>query len=205
VLRGPADMPFPQHHLEEQQQVQVGAGEVSLIHHISEIISFESPRRLPVTRNGRRAVALGPAGETMKPRRTNMSVKYLLLVVGALFLGSGVAHADPTLKAKLSLSMEQAKQVDDIQKKYRKPFAAKRTAYMKEMRALRRANIANDSAGVARQEKITAKLREDLRVMRKQENDEIRAVLTPAQREKFEQLLADNRGMHKNDSDDLEL
>jgi len=134
-----------------------------------------------------------------------MSVKYLLLVVGALFLGSGVAHADPTLKAKLSLSMEQAKQVDDIQKKYRKPFAAKRTAYMKEMRALRRANIANDSAGVARQEKITAKLREDLRVMRKQENDEIRAVLTPAQREKFEQLLADNRGMHKNDSDDLEL
>jgi len=159
----------------------------------------------PVTRNGGRAVALGPAGETMKPRRTNMSVKYLLLVVGALFLGSGVAHADPTLKARLSLSMEQAKQVDDIQKKYRKPFAAKRTAYMKEMRALRRANIANDSAGVARQEKITAKLREDLRVMRKQENDEIRAVLTPAQREKFEQLLADNRGMHKNDSDDLEL
>jgi Spy/CpxP family protein refolding chaperone len=134
-----------------------------------------------------------------------MSMKTLLLVVGALFLSSGVAHADPTLKAKLSLSMEQAKQVDDIQKKYRKPFAAKRTEYMKEMRALRRANIANDSAGVARQEKITAKLREELRVMRKNENDEIRAVLTPEQREKFEQLLAERRGMHGNDSDDLEL
>jgi len=134
-----------------------------------------------------------------------MSVKYLLLVVGALFLAGGVAHADPTLKSKLSLSMEQAKQVDDIQKKYRKPFAAKRQEFNKEMRVLRRAKIANDSAGVARQEKITTKLREELRVMRKQENDEIRAVLTPAQREKFEQLLADRRGMHKNDSDDLEL
>jgi len=134
-----------------------------------------------------------------------MSVKYLLLVVGALFLAGGVAQADPTLKAKLSLTMEQAKQVDDIQKKYRKPFAAKRQEYNKEMRALRRANIANDSAGVARQEKITAKLRAELVAMRKKENDEIRAVLTPAQREKFEQLLAENRGMHKNDSDDLEL
>jgi len=134
-----------------------------------------------------------------------MSVKYLLLVVGALFLAGGVAQADPTLKAKLSLTMEQAKQVDDIQKKYRKPFAAKRQEYNKEMRALRRANIANDSAGVARQEKITAKLRAELVAMRKKENDEIRAVLTPAQREKFEQLFAENRGMHKNDSDDLEL
>jgi hypothetical protein len=60
-----------------------------------------------------------------------MSVKYLLLVVGALFLGSGVGHADPTLKSKLSLSMDQAKQVDDIQKKYRKPFAAKRQEFNK--------------------------------------------------------------------------
>lgn len=134
-----------------------------------------------------------------------MSVKYLLFVVGALLLAGGAAQADPTLKAKLSLSMEQAKQVDDIQKKHRKLFAAKRTEYNKQMRALRRANIASDSAGVTRQEKITADLREELRVLRKQENDEIRAVLTPEQREKFEQVLADNRGAHRNDSDDLEL
>lgn len=134
-----------------------------------------------------------------------MSVKYLLFVVGALLLAGGAAQADPTLKAKLSLSMEQAKQVDDIQKKHRKLFAAKRTEYNKQMRALRRANIASDSAGVTRQEKITADLREELRVLRKQENDGIRAVLTPEQREKFEQVLADNRGAHRNDSDDLEL
>lgn len=134
-----------------------------------------------------------------------MSVKYLLLVVGALFLAGGVAQADPTLKAKLSLSTEQAKQVDGIQKKYRKLFAAKRTQYNNEMRALRRARSANDSAGIARQEKITAKLYEELRAIRKKQNDEIRAVLTPEQREKFDQMLADNRGMHKNSDDDLEL
>lgn len=134
-----------------------------------------------------------------------MSVKYLLLIVGALFLAGGVAQADPTLKSKLSLSMEQAKQVDEIQKKYRKVFAAKRTEYNNEMRALRRAKLANDSAGLARQEKITAKLYDELRTIRKKENDEIRAVLTPEQREKFEQVLADSRGMHKNSSDDLEL
>lgn len=134
-----------------------------------------------------------------------MSVKYLLLVVGALFLAGGMAQADPTLKAKLSLSTEQAKQVDDIQKKHRKLFAAKRTKYNTEMRALRRATLANDSAGVARQEKITAKLYDELRTIRKNENDEIRAVLTAEQLEKFEQVLADNRGMHKNSADDLEL
>jgi Spy/CpxP family protein refolding chaperone len=134
-----------------------------------------------------------------------MSVKYLLLVVGALFLGSGVAQADPTLKSKLSLSMEQAKQVDDIQKKYRKPFAAKRQELNKEMRVLRRANIANDSAAVARQEKITAKLRDELRAIRQKENDEIRAMLTAEQRVKFEQVLAQRKEMIGSSRDEREL
>lgn len=134
-----------------------------------------------------------------------MSVKYLLLVVGALFLAGGVAHADESLRTSLSLSMDQAKQVDDIQKKYRKPFAAKRQELNKEMRVLRRARIANDSAGVARQEKITAKLREELRAIRAKENDEIRAVLTPEQRVKFEQVLAQRKEMIGSSRDEREL
>ena len=43
-LRRPADMPLVQDHLEQHQQVQVGAGEINLIQHIAEIISLDSAR-----------------------------------------------------------------------------------------------------------------------------------------------------------------
>ena len=134
-----------------------------------------------------------------------MSVKYLLFVVGALFLAGGVAQADAPLKTALSLSTDQAKQVGDIQKKYRKQFASKRQELNREMRALRRAKIANDSAAIARQEQKTARLRDELRAIRQKENDEIRTVLTPAQREKFEQVLAQRKEMIGSSRDEREL
>jgi Spy/CpxP family protein refolding chaperone len=104
-------------------------------------------------------------------------------------MAGGVAQAEEPFKVSVSLSMDQAKQIDDIQKKYRKPFAAKRQELNKELRALRRAKLANDSAALARQEKVTAKLRDELRAIRAKENDELRAALTPEQRAAFEQVI----------------
>jgi len=134
-----------------------------------------------------------------------MRVKYLLLVVGALLLAGGAAQADESLKSSLSLNMDQARQVDTIQAKYRKQFAAKRQELNKEMRALRRAKLANDSSAVARQEKITAKLRDELRAIRARENDEIRAVLTPEQRVAFEDVLKKRKEMVGSSRDEREL
>lgn len=134
-----------------------------------------------------------------------MGMKYLLLVVGALFLFGGPAHADASLKSSLGLSMDQARQVDEIQKKYRRPFNAKRQELNKEMRALRRARIANDSGELARLERVTDKLREELRQIRLKENEEIRAVLNAEQREKFEKVLQQRKDAIGSSRDEREL
>jgi periplasmic protein CpxP/Spy len=115
-------------------------------------------------------------------------MRYLFLVVGAL-LFSGAALADAPLKSSLGLDTNQAKQVQEIQKKYRRPFSAKRQELHREERRLRRAKIDNDSGAIAKQERITAKLQAELKEIRDNENDEIRAVLTSEQRLKFEEVL----------------
>ena len=117
-----------------------------------------------------------------------MIAKYLSLVVGALMLFAGAANAE-TLKSALDLSMDQAKQVSDIEAKYRKPFAAKRTALNTEMRAMRRAKIANDSALLAEKEAMTAKMADELYGIRMARNEEIRGVLNPQQVALFEAEL----------------
>lgn len=117
--------------------------------------------------------------------------KYLGLVVGALMLlaGAGTAAAEQTLKSALDLSMDQAKQVTDIEAKYRKPFAAKRTALNTEMRAMRRAKVANDSALLAEKEALTAQMADELYAIRQAQNAEIKTVLNPQQLVLFEQEL----------------
>ena len=121
--------------------------------------------------------------------------KYLGLVVGALMLlvgagaGAGPAAAETPLKTSLGLSMDQAKVVTDIQAKYRKPFAAKRTKLNTEMRAMRRAKTANDSALLAKQEAVTEQMADELYQIRQSENAEIRAVLNQPQLALFEQVL----------------
>ena len=134
-----------------------------------------------------------------------MRLKYLLLVVGALFMAGGAAQADEPFRVSVSLTMDQAKQINDIQKKYRKPFAAKRQELNKELRALRRAQLANDSAALARQEKITAKLRDELRAIRAKENAELRAVLTPEQRPAFDDVLERQKATYGGTDDEREL
>lgn len=124
-----------------------------------------------------------------------MRLNYLLLVLSAVFLFSSYSYADAPLKQSLGLSMDQAKIVYDIQKKYRRPFAAKRGELHREERKARRARKANDSATLAQQEVITAKLRQQLGQIRHKENDEIRRVLTPSQRDKFEGVLQQRQAM----------
>lgn len=97
--------------------------------------------------------------------------------------------ADATLKGTLGLSVDQAREVDAIQARYRQPFAAKRQVQNQELRKLRRARIANDSKLMAELQVVTERLHAELRQIRMKEDEEIRRVLTPAQKVKFDEYL----------------
>jgi len=118
-----------------------------------------------------------------------MRIKCFLIVFGVLSLFSSYGYADARLEKKLDLNTHQAKQVQEIQKKYRRQFSAKRQEFNTESRKLRRARNAHDSSQIAQQEKITAQLQEELKSIRLNEHEEIRGVLTPEQREKFEKVI----------------
>ena len=122
-----------------------------------------------------------------------MNIKYFLLVLGALFLFSSYGHADARLEKKLNLDTERARQVHEIQKKFRPKFSSKRQALHRELRKLRRARNQNDSSQIAQQERITEKLQEELKQIRLTENDQIRRVLTPQQRKEFEEIIQQRR------------
>ncbi len=113
--------------------------------------------------------------------------------------------ADQSLKSALSLDVEQARQVDAIQAKYRVPFAAKRQVQNQELRKLRRARIANDSKQMAEQEQITNRLHEELRQIRVNEDEEIRRVLRPAQLQKFEEYRKLRKEMIGSSRDDKDF
>jgi len=83
--------------------------------------------------------------------------------------------------------------VQQIQKQYRKQFSSKRQQFNRELRKLRRARIKYDSSKMAQQERITAKLQEELRQIRFNENEDIRRVLNSAQRAKFEEIIQQRR------------
>jgi Spy/CpxP family protein refolding chaperone len=124
----------------------------------------------------------------------------------AAFLAlSQPAAADQSLETALGLSRDQAHQVMAIEKKYRLEFAAKRGDFNRESRVLRRAHIARDSAAIAKQEPVVAALQQDLRKIRDAENEKIRAVLTPAQRTRFETVLEQRKAMHGSSRDERVL
>ncbi|MBL8211326.1 MAG: hypothetical protein JNK87_11470 [Bryobacterales bacterium] len=110
-------------------------------------------------------------------------MKHTLL---ALLVGAATLFADQTLKAALDLTMDQARQTDQIQAVYRRQFAAKRTERNTELRKLRRARIANDSAQVVEHEKVTEARLNDLRRIRAAEDAAIEKLLTLEQRQKSE-------------------
>ncbi|MGE0826287.1 MAG: Spy/CpxP family protein refolding chaperone [Candidatus Binatia bacterium] len=132
-------------------------------------------------------------------------MKYLLLVFSFLFLFSTLGYADAPLEKTLGLNTEQAKQVQQIQKKYRREFSAKRQELHRERRKLRRARLAHESSEIAQQEEVTAKLREELKQIRSNENEEIRGVLTPEQQEKFEEVLQQRKKAVGSSRDEKDL
>lgn len=114
----------------------------------------------------------------------------------ATFCVCAPAIADPSLKSALGLDIEQARQVDQIEARYRQPSAAKRQQRNAELRKLRRARLANDSRGIAEHEAAADKLHEEFRQIHFARNDEIRAVLRPEQKPRFEKHLQAMKEAH---------
>lgn len=130
--------------------------------------------------------------QTLTIMKTN-PIKTTLAVI--LLLVSGNAFADAPLKSALGLSIEQAAKVDAIQKEARDAVRPVRGDLLREERVLRRAKIANDAEGIARQEVVIAPLREKLAGIFAKESEQIRALLTPEQADRYESWLKVRDGM----------
>ncbi|NRF65464.1 hypothetical protein HLB44_00555 [Aquincola sp. S2] len=137
----------------------------------------------------------------MKPARSSWAQVVYATVVATLALAQP-ALADESLETALGLSRDQAHAVMAIEKTYRLEFAAKRGDFNRESRVLRRAHIARDSSAIAKQEPVVAALQQELRKIHAAENEKIRAVLTPAQRTRFETVLEQRKAMHGSSRDE---
>lgn len=124
-----------------------------------------------------------------------MRISQLLLFCIGLTVFSGFAMADAPLKTVLGLNVDQAKEVAEIQGEYRRVYAAKRGEHNREARALRRAKTANDAEAIVVQERVVAKLREELVQIKASEDEAIRKVLNAEQNKKFDEYIAKRDGM----------
>lgn len=97
--------------------------------------------------------------------------------------------ADASLKSALGLSMDQAREVELIQKNHQKPYIAKRHELTNNERWLRAAKVANDSKKVAEQEVIVKRLAEEFKQIQMHEDAEIRKVLNAEQNRKFDDYI----------------
>ncbi|MCB1206337.1 MAG: hypothetical protein KDN18_18900 [Verrucomicrobiae bacterium] len=121
--------------------------------------------------------------------KTNPIQSTLASLIAGLCLVSGNAFADAPLKSALGLSIDQAAKVDVIQKEARDAVRPVRGELLREERVLRRARFDNDAEGIARQETLLAPLREKLAAIFAKESEEIRSLLTPGQKAKYEEYL----------------
>ncbi len=119
----------------------------------------------------------------------------LTSLLAGLLLISVAAFADAPLKSALDLDTDQAMQAQEIQKGYRRTFAAKRQKMNRENRMLRRARNDHDSMLIAKQETVVADLQAELTKIRTAENSDIRQLLTPEQNLKFDEVLEQRRAM----------
>lgn len=122
----------------------------------------------------------------------------------AVVFCSTMAMADAPLKSALGLSMDQAKAATEIHTRRFPAFQKKRGEYTTQMRKLRRARIANDSAAVAREDAIARQLHSEMMALMHAEDDEIRKLLTPEQSRKFDDYLKLRREMVGSSRDDKE-
>jgi hypothetical protein len=119
-----------------------------------------------------------------------------------LLLLTAPAAADEPLQSVLHLSMEQAREVSDIQARSRRAFASTRQAFNRESRAMRRARLANDAQELVRLETVTEGLREELRRIQQSEDDQVRALLNERQQLAFDAFLVERRQMHGSSRDE---
>lgn len=110
-------------------------------------------------------------------------------LAGSMFVLAPSARADAPLKSALDLTIAQAAQVDEIQKQTREAIRPVRSELHREERALRRARLANDAEGIARQEALIAPLRAQFAAIHENEIKQIRAILTPEQNLKYTEYL----------------
>ncbi len=108
---------------------------------------------------------------------------------GCLLLVASSAYADAPLKSTLSLNLEQAAQVAKIEEQARNAIRPLRTELNREERALRRAQLANDSQAISKQEALIEPLRRKFAAIHESETKQIRALLTPEQNTKYDAYL----------------
>ena len=123
------------------------------------------------------------------------SLNAFFLVLATVFAFSSLSHADAPLHKALGLNMDQARQVKQIEANYRKQMRPVRSDLKREERKLRRARSDFDSATVAQQEKIIARLAASFRQIRMNADDQIRRVLTPTQKQAFEGYIQQRQSM----------
>lgn len=117
-------------------------------------------------------------------------------VVCSLLLFSKYGYADAPLTSKIDgLTIEQSKQIKDIQKEARDAMRKPRGDLHREQRALRRAKTDNDSAAIAEQEKKIQPLQAEMKRIHDEEEKKIRKVLTPEQTKQYEQWLKERNAM----------
>jgi Spy/CpxP family protein refolding chaperone len=119
----------------------------------------------------------------------------MLFLSAALALPGAPALADARLDTRLALSVDQARQVNEVEARYRRVWASARQEFNRESRALRRARLANDGAEIARLEGVTGAMESDLIRTRAEWDDAIRALLTPSQMLEFEQHVRERKEM----------
>lgn len=129
-----------------------------------------------------------------------MNFKHLLFICMVAGL-----RADAPLKGALGLSMDQAKQVQEIQAKYQRPYQLKRDERNRQMRKVRQARAANDRPALEAAEPIARRLHDEMLAIQHQEDADIRRLLTPEQSKKFDAWLHQRRTMVGAGRDDREF
>lgn len=128
-------------------------------------------------------------GHLRLDRWTKMKITLSMVFGLALILAMGSALADQSLQSALDLSPDQARAVGLIEADFRKSNARARGEYNKEMRAVRRARIANDTAGVAQGEAVAAELRATMQRLRTETDAAIRVKLSAEQQAAFDRHI----------------
>ena len=129
--------------------------------------------------------------KTTSPTSTTSAIA----LTACLTLLTGIACADAPLKGVLELTVDQAAQVDHIQKEARDAVRPVRGELKREERALRRAKSENDAEAIAKQEKAIEPLRQKLSEIFQNEEGQIREVLTEVQIPKYDEWLKERKEM----------